>query len=79
MSPPPTKKLKKASSPSPDADEPLDIFAFQASLDESYAAAQTLVDTWVPSNFDPSWDDDANKAQKGGGLALLESQSRPAR
>lgn len=74
-------KMAKSRSPSPtpdDPDAPLDLVAFQTSLDDSLTAARSLVSSWLPADLDPAWDV-RSTAAGGSDIASLESRSRPAK
>ncbi|ORY89266.1 hypothetical protein BCR35DRAFT_300381 [Leucosporidium creatinivorum] len=66
---------KASRSPSPsteeDPDAPIDLVAFQSSLEDSLSAARSLVSSWIPKDLDGSWDDGTSAAA---GLAALESR-----
>lgn len=61
----------------PDSEEPIDLPSLQTALDDSFSLARSLVESWIPKDLDPSWDDTSTAG--AGGVNELEKRERPAR
>lgn len=71
----PSRSPSASTTTSEDPDAPLDLIAFQSSLEDSLSAARSLVSSWIPKDLDHHWDDGSAAVA----VTTLESRARPAR